>query len=101
MHEGPALAETSADPVAQTLKRRIGGYRKNGNHDAAAEVRRELDVHHLEKHVGQVAPVLTLDERARIIREIADSAPLLTAEDAAMLRGLLPLGAPEAVARAS
>lgn len=101
MHEGSAVAEATADPVAQKLKRRIGGYAKNGNRQAADELRHELDFHQLKQHATRVAPQLTAEERARI-REIVESAPDLSDEDAARIRNALPSVAAEAVsARAS
>ncbi len=77
-----ALDEPATDPVAQTLKRRIGGYTKNGNHQAAAETRRELNFHQLEAH----------------IRRVVDAAPPLSSEQRERLAVLLTPGAETAVA---
>lgn len=65
----PAVLADVPDPVAQTLKRRIGGYVKNGNHEAAARMRAELELHHLERRIRRavdLAPPLPAAERERL-----------------------------------
>jgi hypothetical protein len=88
-------------PRRRQLSASVAAIERHGGPDdpRIPPLRRELEAESLAEHVGQVAPVLTLAERARIISEIAGSAPPLSAEDAAMLRGLLPPGS--AVARAT
>jgi len=71
------LKEPATDPVAQTLKRRIGGYAKHGNHEAAASTRRELDLHQLRKHIRRVVddwPPLTIAERDELAALLAPGA---------------------------
>lgn len=57
------------DPVAHHLKTRIGGYVKNGNQEAAAKARRELELHNLAKSIKRVIdaePPITEDQRAQL-----------------------------------
>lgn len=69
------LNNSPADPVTRRLRAELGGYVRQGNLDAAAAVRRKLVIHRLGSQ----------------IREAVASLPPLTPEDAAVLRGLLPL----------
>lgn len=62
------------DPVVRTLRAQLGAHERHGNAAAAADIRRVLEVHQLEKH----------------IREVVDAAPPLSLEHAARLRALLP-----------
>lgn len=74
----PTTIISDADP--QALKRKLGGYVRRGNHDAADETRRELKVARL----------------AAAIRREVDAAPPLSAEQIEQLRGLLPYPHPSA-----
>lgn len=67
------LADPPADPVVRKLRSEIGAHERHGNDQAAAAARRKLAIHQLGKQ----------------IREVVASAPPLSPEDAAMLRGLL------------
>ncbi|TGB12616.1 hypothetical protein [Streptomyces sp. MZ04] len=65
--------EPTPVPDLQLLKRRLGGYVAQGNHEAAARVRRELEAAKLEMRV----------------REIVDAAPPPSPELLDRLRTLL------------
>lgn len=74
MHDpSKAVAIETGDPHARKLRAELAAHVRNGNDQAAAAARRKLTVHQLGKH----------------IREVVASAPPLSPEDAAMLRGLL------------
>ena len=99
---GPKILVVDLDEIDRKLFPPVAAIERHaGPDDPRIEpLRRELEVESLAEHAARVAPVLTPGERARIISEIAGSALPLTPEDAAVLRGLLPLGT-GAVARAS
>ncbi|WP_240135091.1 hypothetical protein [Streptomyces sp. MUM 178J] len=65
---------TTPAPDVQQLKRRLGGYIRHGNHDAAEKVRRELKAARVEAFVAEW---------------LAD-APRPTPEQVERLRELLP-----------
>lgn len=57
------------DPIAQALKASLGGYAKNGNPEAAAIARRELEIYKLArqiKNLVSVEPPLTDEQRQRL-----------------------------------
>lgn len=68
----------TGDPYARRLRAELAAHQRHGNGRDAAAVRRKLQVHQLGKH----------------IREVVAELPPLSPEDAATLRGLLPLPVP-------
>jgi hypothetical protein len=91
------------NPAARTARARLAAIeRHNGPGDPRIEpLRRELEVESLAEHACRVAPLLTDHDRARLVAEIVNAAGVPTPELAAQIRAVLPLSAPQAVARAS
>jgi hypothetical protein len=84
------LADPPADPVVRTLRAKTAAHTRHGHQELADASRRELEVHQFTQRATHIVPLLTAEERARI-REIVDSAPDLSDEDAARIRNALPV----------
>jgi dsDNA-binding SOS-regulon protein len=101
MSDRTKLAAPPADPEVRRLRSAIGAHASHGNAEAAAETRRELEIHRLAEHIKRLvdgAPPLSDAQRERLALLLAPAADAVKATRAA--RGARPTAA-EAVARAS